>query len=129
MNAREQMQALLDGKVIMCDGNKFKLDDDGDLMQYMEWGGGEWNKVEGDSFAFDEENYVLDETKCVDFAHALGRMAEGKVMMCLWSENQLRIRDGVLQGLYAGDWAPLTRGELLEENEMESMWMEVEEDE
>ena len=63
----------------------------------------------------------------MDFAHAMGMMAQGKVMRCLWSENQLRIRDGVLQGLYAGGWAALSKGELLEEDEMESMWMEVDE--
>ena len=128
MNAKEQMQALIDGKVIMCDGSMFKLDDNGDLAEWQEWtSGGRWVKVRGDAFGFEEDNYILDETKCVDFAHAMGMMAQGKVMRCLWSENQLRIRDGVLQGLYAGDWAALSKGELLEEDEMESMWMEVDE--
>ena len=128
MNAKEQMQALIDGKVIMCDGSMFKLDDNGDLAEWQEWtSGGRWVKVRGDAFGFEEDNYILDETKCVDFAHAMGMMAQGKVMRCLWSENQLRIRDGVLQGLYAGGWAALSKGELLEEDEMESMWMEVDE--
>ena len=127
MNAREQMQALIDGKIIMCDGNKFKLDDDGDLTQYMEWGGGEWTKVEGDSFAFDDNNYVLDETRCTDFYHALGRMAEGKVMKCLGSEQLFRIHDGVLQEYNGDDWGALVKGELLDEEEMMSMWMEVDE--
>ena len=62
MNAKEQMQALIDGKLIMCDGEKFKLDDNGDLVQYSEWNGGCWDKVRGDAFGFDEENYILDET-------------------------------------------------------------------
>ena len=127
MNAREQMQALIDGKVIMCDVNKFKLDDDGDLTQYMVWGGGQWIKVEGDSFAFDDANYILDETKCVDFYHAIGRMAEGKVMKCLGSEQLFRIHDEVLQEYNGDDWGALVKGELLDEEEMMSMWMEVEE--
>lgn len=127
MNAKEQMQALIDGKVIMCNGNKFKLDDNGDLTQYMEWGRGQWTKVEGDAFGFDEANYILDETKCVDFYHALGKMAEGKVMQCLWSRDLFRIHDGVLQGCDADGWISLVKGELLEEEEMESMWMEEEE--
>ena len=126
MNAREQMQALIDGKVIMCDGNKFKLDDDGDLTEYSEWGGGQWSKVEGDSFAFDDANYVVDETKCVDFYHAIGKMAEGKVMQCLWSGDMFRIADGALQMCDATGWATLVKGELLEAEEVESMWMEVE---
>ena len=33
MNDKEQMEALLDGKVLMCDGERYKLDGDGDLVQ------------------------------------------------------------------------------------------------
>ena len=127
MNAKEQMQALIDGKVIMCDRSRFKLDDDGDLIEWQEWtSGGRWAKVEGDAFVLDDANYVLDETKCVDFYHALGMMAEGKVMKCLGSEQQFRIHDGVLQEYNGDDWGALVKGELLDEEEMMSMWMEVE---
>ena len=63
----------------------------------------------------------------MDFYHALGKMADGKVMMCLWSGAMLGIHDGVLQGYDATGWTPLVKGELLEEEEMESMWLEVDE--
>ena len=128
MNAKEQMQALIDGKVIMCDGNMFKLDDNGDLAEWQEWtSGGRWVKVRGDAFGFDEDNYILDETKCVDFAHALGMMAQGKVMKCMWSEGMFRIHDGALQVSDVDGWGALAMGEMLEKEEMESMWIEVEE--
>ena len=128
MNAKEQMQALIDGKVIACEGDYYKLNDKGNLaVCYGPLEDGNWGEDSCDDFVFRDENYVFDDTKCVDFAHAMGMMAQGKVMRCLWSENQLRIRDGVLQGLYAGGWAALSKGELLEEDEMESMWMEVDE--
>ena len=122
------MQALIDGKVIACEGDYYKLNDKGNLaVCYGPLEDGNWGEDSCDDFVFRDENYVFDDTKCVDFAHAMGMMAQGKVMRCLWSENQLRIRDGVLQGLYAGGWAALSKGELLEEDEMESMWMEVDE--
>ena len=35
MNDREQMEALLSGKVLMCDGERYKLDEDGDDLEYM----------------------------------------------------------------------------------------------
>ena len=128
MNAKEQMQALIDGKIIMCDGSMFKLDDNGDLAEWQEWtSGGRWVKVRGDAFDFEEDNYILDETKCVDFAHALGMMAQGKVMKCILSDELFRIADGALQTCDAEGWLPIIKGELLSEDEMESMWMEVEE--
>lgn len=127
MNAKEQMQALIDGKVIMCEGDRYSLNENGNLMVWIDnYSSGYWDKS-SENFVFDDANYVVDETKCVDFYHALGKMAEGKVMMCLWSEGLLRIRDGVLQGCDATGWSPLVKGELLEAEEMESMWMEVDE--
>lgn len=115
MNAREQMQALIDGKIIACEGDYYKLNDKGNLaVCYGPLNEGRWGENSCDDFIFRDENYVLDESKCVDFAHALGMMAQGRVMRCLWAENLFRICDGVLQSLYAGGWAPLSKGEVLE---------------
>ena len=42
-------------------------------------------------------------------------------------EDLYRIHDGVLQGCEADGWISMVKGELLEADEMRSMWMEVEE--
>lgn len=127
MNAREQMQAMIDGKSIMCDKDKYRLDENGDLVVWIDnYTHGYWDKS-SENFVFDDANYVVDESKCVDFAHALGMMAQGKTMRCLLSDELFRIADGALQSFYGDEWTALDRGELLEDDEMESMWMEVEE--
>ena len=127
MNAKEQMQALIDGKSIMCDNDKYRLDENGDLVVWIDnYTHGYWDKS-SENFIFDYANYVVDESKCVDFAHALGMMAQGKVMKCLLSDELFRIADGALQSFYRDEWSALDRGEMFEEDEMESMWMEVEE--
>lgn len=127
MNAREQMQALIDGKSIMCDNDKYRLDENGDLVVWIDnYTHGYWDKS-SENFVFDDANYVVDESKCVDFAHALGRMAQGKVMRCLWSGELFRIAEGTLQTCNDDNWQSIVKGELLEEDEMESMWMEVDE--
>ena len=126
MNAREQMQAMIDGKSIMCDKDKYRLDENGDLVVWIDnYTHGYWDKS-SENFIFDYANYVVDESKCVDFAHALGMMAQGKVMKCLLSDELFRIADGALQSFYRDEWSALDRGEMFEEDEMESMWMEVE---
>ena len=126
MNAKEQMQALIDGKSIMCDNDKYRLDENGDLVVWIDnYTHGYWDKS-SENFIFDDANYVVDESKCVDFAHALGMMAQGKVMKCLLSDELFRIADGALQSFYRDEWSALDRGEMFEEDEMESMWMEVE---
>ena len=126
MNAREQMQAMIDGKSIMCDNDKYRLDENGDLVVWIDnYTHGYWDKS-SENFIFDDANYVVDESKCVDFAHALGMMAQGKVMKCLLSDELFRIADGALQSFYRDEWSALDRGEMFEEDEMESMWMEVE---
>lgn len=128
MNAKEQMQALMDGKIIVCGGNYYKLNNKGNLSAcYEPLEKGIWWEGFCADFIFDDVNYVVDETKCVDFYHALGKMAEGKVMQCLWSRDLYRIYDGVLQGCEADGWISMVKGELLEADEMKSMWMEVEE--
>ena len=127
MNAREQMQAMIDGKSIMCDKDKYRLDENGDLVVWIDnYTHGYWDKS-SKNFVFDDANYVVDESKCVDFAHALGRMAQGKVMICLWSGELFRIAEGALQTCSDDNWQSIVKGELLEDDEMESMWMEVEE--
>ena len=126
MNAREQMQAMIDGKSIMCDNDKYRLDENGDLVVWIDnYTHGYWDKS-SENFVFDDANYVVDESKCVDFAHALGRMAQGKVMRCLWSGELFRIAEGALQTCNGDNWLSIVKGELLEDDEMESMWMEVE---
>ena len=126
MNVREQMQALIDGKSIMCDNDKYRLDENGDLVVWIDnYTHGYWDKS-SENFVFDDANYVVDESKCVDFAHALGRMAQGKVMRCLWSGELFRIAEGALQTCNGDNWLSIVKGELLEDDEMESMWMEVE---
>ena len=126
MNAREQMQAMIDGKSIMCDNDKYRLDENGDLVVWIDnYTHGYWDKS-SENFVFDDANYVVDESKCVDFAHALGRMAQGKVMRCLWSGELFRIAEGALQTCNDDNWLSIVKGELLEDDEMESMWMEVE---
>jgi hypothetical protein len=126
MNARDQMQALIDGKSIMCDNDKYRLDENGDLVVWIDnYTHGYWDKS-SENFIFDDANYVVDESKCVDFAHALGRMAQGKVMRCLWSGELFRIAEGTLQTCNDDNWQSIVKGELLEEDEMESMWMEAE---
>ena len=127
MNVREQMQALIDGKSIMCDNDKYRLDENGDLVVWIDnYTHGYWDKS-SENFVFDDANYVVDESKCVDFAHALGRMAQGKVMRCLWSGELFRIAEGTLQTCNDDNWQSIVKGELLEDDEMESLWMEVEE--
>ena len=126
MNAREQMQAMIDGKSIMCDNDKYRLDENGDLVVWIDnYTHGYWDKS-SENFIFDDANYVVDESKCVDFAHALGMMAQGKVMKCLLSDELFRIADGALQSFYRDEWSALDRGEMFDEGEMEGMWMEVE---
>ena len=126
MNAGEQMEAMIDGKSIMCDNDKYRLDENGDLVVWIDnYTHGYWDKS-SENFVFDDANYVVDESKCVDFAHALGMMAQGKVMRCLLSDELFRIADGALQSFYRDEWTALDRGEMFEEDEMESMWMEVE---
>ena len=128
MNAREQMQALLEGKIIACEGDYYKLNDKDNLaVCYGPLDEGRWGENSCDDFVFRDENYVFDATKCVDFAHALGMMAQGKVMKCILSDELFRIADGALQTCDAEGWLPLSKGELLAEDEMESLWMEVEE--
>ena len=123
MNDREQMQALLEGKVLMCDGERYKLDEDGDLVQCV--GGESWCKIGGSEFMFFGENYVVGE-RCVDFGRAMGMMSEGKVMKCLWSELKYRINNGVLEVYYDNDWWGEIWGEGYGDEEMKSMWEEVE---
>ena len=127
MNAKEQMQALIDGKVIMCEGDRYSLNENGNLMVWIDnYSNGYWDKS-SENFVFDDANYVVDGSKCVDFAHALGMMAQGKVMKCLLSDELFRIADGALQTCDAEGWLPIIKGELLSEDEMESLWIEVEE--
>ncbi|MBQ8372735.1 MAG: hypothetical protein IJX35_00270 [Candidatus Methanomethylophilaceae archaeon] len=127
MNAKEQMQAMIDGKSIMCDKDKYRLDENGDLVVWIDnYTHGYWDKS-SENFVFDDANYIVDESKCVDFAHALGRMAQGKVMRCLWSGELFRIAEGTLQTCNDDNWQSIVKGELLEDDEMESLWMEVEE--
>lgn len=126
MNAREQMEAMIDGMSIMCDNDKYRLDENGDLVVWVDnITSGYWDKSP-ENFVFDDANYVVDESKCVDFAHALGMMAQGKVMRCLWSDDLFRISDGALQSYFRDKWSAPDRCEMFEEDEMESMWMEVE---
>ena len=126
MNAKEQMQAMIDGKSIMCDKDKYRLDENGDLVVWIDnYTHGYWDKS-SENFIFNDANYVVDESKCGDFAHALGRMAQGKVMRCLWSGELFRIAEGTLQTCNDDNWQSIVKGELLEDDEMESMWMEVE---
>lgn len=128
MNAREQMQALLEGKIIACEGDYYKLNDRDNLaVCYGPLDEGRWGENSCDDFVFRDENYVFDDTKCVDFAHAMGMMAQGKVMKCMWSEGMFRIYDGALQVNDVDGWGTLAIGEMLEKEEMESMWIEVEE--
>ena len=126
MNEREQMEALLSGKVLMCDGERYKLDEDGDLTQRCV-GSGEtyWYKLGGCEFSFYSGNYVVDEEKCVDFGRAMGMMAEGKVMKCLWSGIVYRIDGGVLEVYDDGEWWGKIRREGFGEEEMRGMWEEV----
>ena len=127
MNDRKQMQALLEGKVLMCDGERYKLDEDGDLTKRCV-GSGEtyWYKLGGCEFSFYSGNYVVDE-KCVECGRAMGMMAEGKVMKCLWSEVMYRINNGILEAYYDNDrWGEIRR-EGFGDEEMKSMWEEEEE--
>ena len=128
MNAKEQMQALLDGKIIVCERDYFKLNDKGNLVVcYGPLEEGKWGTRTCKDFVISDENYVFDDTKYVDFYHALGKMAEGKVMKSLWSKIMFRIHDGALQVSDVDGWGALAMGELLVTDEMESMWMEVDE--
>ena len=122
MNEREQMEALLSGKIVMCDGERYKLDEDGDLVQCV--GGESWCKIGGSEFMFFGENYVVGEG-CVDFGRAVGMMSEGKVMRSLWSEVEYRIEGGVLEAYYDNDrWGEIRR-EGFGDEEMRGMWVEV----
>lgn len=126
MNDKEQMQALLDGKTLMCDGERYKLDEDGDLTkQCVESGETFWYKLGGCEFSFYSGNYVVDESKCVDFAHAMGMMSEGKVVKCLWSELEYRINNGILETYYDCDRWEKIRREGFGDEEMRGMWEEV----
>ena len=120
MNEREQMEALLSGKVLMCDGERYKLDGDGELVQCV--GGESWCKVGGCDFIFYSDNYVVGE-ECVEFGRAVGMMSEGKVMRSLYSGLVYRIEGGVLCMYCEGEWGEMRRG--FGEGEMRGMWVEV----
>ena len=120
MNDREQMQALLEGKVLMCDGERYKLDEDGDLVQCV--GGESWCKVGGCDFIFYSDNYVVGE-RCVDFGRAVGMMSEGKVMRSLYSGEMFCISDGVLSVYDDGEVVMKVRE--MGSGEMRGMWVEV----
>ena len=119
MNEREQMEALLGGKIVMCDGERYKLDEEGELVQCV--GGESWCKVGGCEFMFFGENYVVGE-ECVEFGRAVGMMSEGKVMRSLYSGLVYRIEGGVL-GVCSEGWGEMRRG--FGEGEMRGMWVEV----
>ena len=121
MNDREQMEALLEGKVLMCDGERYKLDEDGDLVQCV--GGESWCKVGGGDFIFYSDNYVVGE-RCVEFGRAVGMMSEGKVMRSMWSGLVYRIEGGVLEA-YSEGWGEIRR-EGFGDGEMRGMWEEEE---
>ena len=54
MNEKEQMEALLAGKIVMCDGERYRLDEDGDDLEYM-GSMGEWREFE----------HILINSRCV----------------------------------------------------------------
>ena len=128
MNAKEQMEALLNKNIVACEGSYYKLNDKGDLVVcYGPLEDGEWGENTCPDFFFDEANYVFDDSKCMDFAHALGMMAQGKTMRCLWSGELFRIAEGALQSFDNDKWTTVEQGEMFDEGEMEGMWMEAEE--
>lgn len=131
MNAREAMQALLDGKTLLCDDWQWRMNERGYLEVRSASNGWCWTESDGEELMFLDQNEVgSDDT--MDFAHALGQMAMGKVMGNLCTDMHYRIADGVFQNKWVSrpdaKWEPLTGDECLEEDEMMGLWYIVEDE-
>lgn len=131
MNAKEQMELLLAGKTLMCDGWQWRISELGHLEARSASNGWCWDESDGEELMFLKDNEVsTDDT--MDFAHALGQMAKGKIMGNTCKDMQYRIADGVFQFKWLGatvpEWEPLTGDECLEEDEMMAMWHIVEDE-
>ena len=127
MNAREAMQALLDGKTVYHqigeDGirHELKLADDGVLMVWysfdQNWQHVPWSLNNMDGIV---EEYPLT------FEEAIRAMLDGKVVKCesSLSLRSCRFHDGVFQfHCYDSEWVPLS---WFEEKAQKSKWKVVE---
>ena len=129
MNAKEQMELLLAGKTLMCDGWQWRISELGHLEARSASNGWCWDESDGEELMFLDQNEVgTDDT--MDFAHALGMMAQGKVMGNTYKDMHYRSADGVFQSKWLGakvpKWEPLSGDECLDEREMMDLWHIVE---
>ena len=98
MNAREAMQALLDGKIVTGFNFKLKLNGSGELIVKGIDG---WNPSSNDL------NYITGvvEEYPLTFEEALRAMLDGKVVKCKSTISSRRFHDGEFQFLDCiGEW-------------------------
>ena len=96
MNAKEAMQALLDGKTL-CNGNwnHYKLDSDGYIISKGDISAGNWYSTDILCMNGVVEEYPLT------FEQAVRAMFDGKVVASNRSSNvKLRFRKGMFEHMY-----------------------------
>ena len=126
MNAKEQMELLLAGKILMSDGWQWRIGENGTLEARSAGNGWCWDESDGEELMFLDDNTVGSDGM-MDFGHALGMMAQGMVMTnTARGDTRYRIADGVFQFTYGDRWATLSDGEFLDEEEMTALWSIVE---
>ena len=99
MNAKEAMQALLDGKTL-CNGNwnHYKLDSDGYIISKGDISAGNWYSTDILCMNGVVEEYPLT------FEQALRAMLDGKVVMCeVFDDRKYFFSDGWFQFKYHDD--------------------------
>lgn len=92
MNAREIMQALLDGKIVRSPlGISYKLSDDKLMLKCDD---GEWNASHG---SFNDSAMQIVEEYPLTFEEALKEMLNGKKVENDWSFEYYRFFDGTFK--------------------------------
>lgn len=122
MNARETLQALLDGKTIIgSSGHLWKLDEYDGLI-YRKPEKKAWQES---PMVFNGDCEVYEEYP-LTFEEALRAMLDGKVVICNYSSDARphRFHDGVFQFLYCNEkWSPAI---WFEEKSQKAKWKVVE---
>lgn len=105
LNAREAMQALLDGKTLKCEyADKYYKLDDTNLLHKNRDG---WHVLGDWTLSYMD---VYDDEYPLDFEQALRAMLDGKIVMRESSdEHEYRFRNGMFES--STEWDRFTRWE------------------